>query len=129
MDHAIVDCFRKAQFCSQLFAENDGESLELEDEAFVGLHDFGRIAAEDVPDLHEQLPGHGRHRDIAVAFAGEKFPAPLAQLGVASHPQYGMSSLHEKVPDIASSPLADSHLDAFAPPALSSAGGRKNSTV
>ena len=122
MDHTVVDRFGKAQFCSQLFAENDGESLELKDQAFVGLDIFGRIAAKDMPDLHEQLPGYGRHRDVAVPFAGEEFPTPLAQCRVAPHPQYGMSSLHEKVPDIASPPLADSYLDAFTPPALSSSG-------
>jgi len=83
MDHTVVDRFWKAQFCSQLFAENDGESLELEDQAFVGLDIFGRVTAEDVPDLHEQLSGHSRHRDVTVPFSGEEFPPLRDGVGVS----------------------------------------------
>ena len=54
-------------------------------DAFLGFQGGGRVAREHVPDLDQELAGQGCDGDIAVAFSGKEFPAPLAQGRGAAH--------------------------------------------
>ena len=69
----------KLELAAQRGAQHHGELVEFESEAFVGFQRGGRVAREQVPDLDQEFAGHGGDGDIAVAFSGEEFPAPLAQ--------------------------------------------------
>ena len=77
---------------------------------------------EQVPDLNEKFAGDGCDGDIAIAFAGKKFPTPLAQRGIASAAHDGVSALDEEMADVASSASSDSQADVFAFAALALAG-------
>jgi len=50
---AIGEACRQRDPHAQLFAQCHGEFVQLEGEAFVGFKGFGRVAAEQVPDLHQ----------------------------------------------------------------------------
>ena len=107
---------------SQCAAEDDGEFLEFDAEAGVGFEDERGVALEEMPDLNEEFAGDACDGDIAVAFAGEKLPSPLAEGGVAGAAQDGVGALDEKVADVAAAAASDSEADVFLFAALALAG-------
>ena len=67
-----------------------------------------------MPDLDQELARHGGDGDIAAAFAGKEFPAPLAQRGGPAHAQNGLRALDEEVAKVAAASLADADFDVLA---------------
>ena len=90
----------KSELAAQRHAQHHGQLVEFEREAFVGFQGGGRVAREQVPDLDQEFASHGGDGDIAVAFSGEEFPAPLAQGRGAAHTQNGLSALDEEMADV-----------------------------
>ena len=76
--------------------------------------------------MHEKFAGDGCDGDIAIAFAGKKFPTPLAQRGIASAAHDGVSALDEEMADVSASASSDSQTDVFAFSALALAGVEAN---
>jgi hypothetical protein len=70
----------------------------------------------------ENFAGDGCDGDIAIAFAGKKFPTPLARRGIASAAHDGVSSLDEEMADVSASASSDPQADVFAFAALALAG-------
>ena len=112
----------KSELAAQGRAQHHGELVEFESEAFVGFQRGGRVAREHVPDLDQEFAGHGGDGDIAVAFSGEEFPAPLAQGRGAAHAQNGLSALDEEMADVPTASFAHAEFDVLARPALALAG-------
>ena len=77
---------------------------------------------EQVPDLNEKFAGDGCDGNIAIAFAGEKFPTPLAERGIAPAAHDGVSALDEEVADVAAAASSDPQADVFAFAALALPG-------
>ena len=100
--------------------------MEFESEAFVGFQRGGRVAREHVPDLDQEFASDGGDGDIAVAFSGEEFPAPLAQGRGAAIAQNGLSALDEKMADVATASFTHAEFDVLARPALALAGVEPN---
>src|ERR1700675_811332 len=94
---ALEQSVAELEFAAQGASEAHGQLVEFESEAFVGFQGGGRVAREHVPDLNQELAGHSGDGDIAVAFSGEEFPAPLAQGCGAAHAQNGVSALNEEM--------------------------------
>ena len=84
--------------------------MEFESEAFLSFQGGGRIAREHVPDLDQQLAGHGGDGDMAAAFSGEEFPAPLAQGCGAAAAQNGLSALGQEMAEVATASFAHAEL-------------------
>ena len=91
-------------------------------EAFIGFQRGGRVPREQVPDLDQELAGKGSDGDIAVAFSGEEFPAPLAQSCGAAHAQNGLSALDEEMAEVPTASFAHAEFDVLARSALALAG-------
>ena len=92
----------KSELAAQRRAQHHGQLVEFESEAFVGFQRGGRVAREHVPDLDQEFASNGGDGDIAVAFSGEEFQAPLAQGRGAAIAQTGLTSaLDEKMADVA----------------------------
>ncbi|MEI8293700.1 MAG: hypothetical protein WCG66_06865 [bacterium] len=70
--------FTESDSVSQSRAKGNGKFLEFDMEACIGFQSERRVALEGVPDLNEKFAGDSCNGDIAIAFAGEKFPTPLA---------------------------------------------------
>ena len=118
----VLQGFAESDSGSQSRAKGDGEFLEFDAEACVGFQSERRVSVEQVPDLNEKFAGDGCDGNIAIAFAGKKFPTPLAQRGIASAAHDGVSALDEEVADVASSASSDPQADVFAFAALALPG-------
>jgi len=112
----------KSELVAQRLAQHYRQLVEFESEAFIGFQGGGRVAREHVPDLHQELAGKGGDGDIAVAFSGEEFPAPLAQGRGAAHAQNGLSALDEEMADVRTASFAHAEFDVLARSALALAG-------
>jgi hypothetical protein len=77
---------------------------------------------ELVPDLHDHFPRYGGDGDVALACAGEEFPAPFAKGALAPGPQHGVGSLDEEVAQVAAPAFPDCKTDVLAVTALPLAG-------
>lgn len=76
-------------------------------------------ALEKMPDLFGEAAGHRRHRDVAVTFAHEEAPAPVAQFagpGLLAHHRLG--GLDQQATHLLAAPVANSRLKTLARPAL-----------
>ncbi len=120
--YAIDKTSGQFEFCPEVFAENVGEFVELDGEAFVGFEACGRVAHQKVPDLGNHRAGDGDDGDVALAFAGEEFPAPWPERGLAAHAQNGVGTLNEEVAHVFAAAAADAEFDQFAASALALAG-------
>ena len=118
----VLQGFAESDSGSQSRAKGDGEFLEFDAETCVGFQSERRVSVEQVPNLNEKFAGDGCNGDIAIAFAGEKFPTPLTERGIASAAQYGVSALDEEVADVAAAASSDPQADVFAFAALALAG-------
>ena len=121
---AIGQGVTKSELVAQWRAQHHGQLVEFESEAFVGFQRSGRVAREHVPDLDQEFAGKGGDGDIAVAFSGEEFPAPLAQGRGAAHAQNGLSPLDEEMAEVTTASFAHAEFDVLARPALALAGDR-----
>ena len=120
--YAIGETSGQFEFCAELFTENDGEFVELGGETFVGFETCGRVAHQKVPDLDNHFAGNGDDGDVALTFAGEEFPAPLPERGLAAHAQDGVGTLDEEVAHVFTTAAADAEFDEFAASALALTG-------
>ena len=118
----VLQGFAESDSGSQSGAKGNSEFLEFDAEACVGFQGERRVSVEQVPDLNEKFAGDGCDGNIAIAFAGEKFPTPLAERGIASAAHDGVGSLDEEVADVAASASTDPQADVFAFAALALAG-------
>jgi hypothetical protein len=118
----VLQGFPESDSGSQSRAKGDGKFLEFDAEACVGFQSEWRVSLEQVPDLNEKFASDGCDGDIAIAFAGEKFPAPLTERRIAAAAQDGVGSLDEEVADVAASVSSDAQPDIFAFAALALAG-------
>jgi hypothetical protein len=84
---ALEQSVPELEFAAQGGSDGDGQLVEFESETFVGFQGGERVSREHVPNLDQEFAGHGGNGDIAVAFSGEEFPAPLAQGCGAAHAQ------------------------------------------
>jgi len=114
--------FAESDSGSQSGAKGDGEFLEFDAEACVGFQTEQRVSVEQVPDLHEKFARDSCDCDIAIAFAGKKFPPPLGQRVIASAAHDGLSALDEEMADVSASASSDPQADVFAFAALTLAG-------
>jgi hypothetical protein len=112
----------KLELATPRRAQCQGELVEFESEAFVGFQRGERVTREHVPDLDQELAGKSSDGDIAVAFSGEEFPAPLAQGCGAAHAQNGLSALDEEMADVSTASFAHAEFDVLARSALALAG-------
>ena len=78
MGDAVIKSTGEGEFGPELFTQQDGEFAQFFDMTLFGLGGGGGMAHELVPDLHDHFPSHGDDGDVALAFAGEEFPAPFA---------------------------------------------------
>ena len=113
----------KPKLATQRRAECRGQLVEFESEAFLGFQGGGRIARQHVPDLDQQLAGHRGDGDIAAAFSGEEFPAPLAQGGAAAATQNGLSALDEQMTDVTTASFAHAEFRRSCPPRFDAGRG------
>ena len=97
----VLQGFAESDSGSHSGAKGNGEFLEFDAEACVGFQRERRVSMEQVPDLNEKFAGDGCDGNIAIAFAGEKFPTPLAERGIAPAAHDGVSALDEEVADVA----------------------------
>ena len=116
----------KSELAAQRSAQHHGKLVEFESEAFVGFRGDGRVAREHVPDLDQELAGNGGNGDVAVAFSGEEFPAPLAQGRGAAHAQNGLSPLDEEMAEVPTASFAHAEFDVLTRPTLALAGVEPN---
>ena len=96
--------------------------MEFEGETFVGFQGDGRVAREHVPNLDQEFASHGGNGNVAVAFSGEEFPAPLTQGRGAAHAQNGLSALDEEMADVPTASFAHAEFDVLTHSALALAG-------
>jgi hypothetical protein len=123
---ALEQSVAELEFATQGGSEGHGQLVEFESEAFVGFQGGGRVAREHVPDLDQELAGNGGNGDVAVAFSGEEFPAPLAQGSGAAHAQNGLSPLDEEMAEVPTASFAHAEFDVLARPTLALAGVEPN---
>jgi hypothetical protein len=95
--HASRQGVTELELATQRRAQDHGQLVEFEREAFLSFQGDGRVARERVPDLDQQLAGHRGGGDVAAAFSGEEFPAPLAQERGTAAAQDGLSALDEEM--------------------------------
>jgi hypothetical protein len=119
---ALEQTVAELEFVTQGGSEGDGQLVEFKSKAFAGFQGGGRVTREHVPDLDQQLAGNGGNGNVAVAFSGEEFPAPLAESCGAAHAQNGLSPLDEEMADVATASFAHAEFEVLARSALSLAG-------
>jgi hypothetical protein len=120
--YAPVDVCGQPHVGPQVLAQNNNEFLKFALEASVLLNRGRRVARKQMPDLDEKLAGHGRDGGVAIAFAGEEFPAPFSQRCVATHAQDGLGTLDEEVAHVTAPAFANAEFDVFPIPALALTG-------